>query len=245
MRRGIVIGIVLLLALGGAGGGLAAERYLITSPQQIKPGAIGYANLGPRIKRLIARHGGPRGQRGRTGARGPSGANDLAEVSGLVAWSSDPGLISTARQDSSGTIHGGSVWLNRGDTVHWLAELLTAGGSGMTHGAFAIYDSRLRLVVRTADAPKAFQGAPAPRWVKLSLTHPYRVPVSGRYYLVDFLAGAKNATIGVVVYANTLAARNVLPSGIARAVRQGPGLAAFPAVLKTTATDETRCIVAG
>jgi hypothetical protein len=115
----------------------------------------------------------------------------------------------------------------------------------MTHGAFAIYNSRLRLVARTADTPKAFESPPTPRWVKLSLTRPYRAPASGRYYLVDFFAGPRTPTIGVSVYAATLGARNNLPSGIARAVRQGPGLAAFPAALKNTGTDETRCMVAG
>ncbi len=242
MRRITLIGIVLVVALGGASGGLAAQRYLITSPQQIKPGAVGYSNLSARIRRLISRNGGPRGPRG---PRGPSGANALSAVSGLVSWTSDPGLISTVRRDSSGTIHGGSVWFNRGNTIHWLAEFMTAGGSGMTHGAFAIYDSRLHLVARTADIPKAFEGAPTPRWVKLSLTRPYRVPASGRYYLVDFLAGPKTPTLGVVVYANTLAGRSALPSGIARAVRQGPGLTAFPSILKNSGTDETRCVLAG
>jgi hypothetical protein len=134
---------------------------------------------------------GPRGPQGATGPQGPAGtnaANALAQASGLVAWTSDPALISTTRTDSSGTIHGGSVWLNQGDTINWLAELVTANGSALTHGAFAIYDSNLDLVAQTADNPAAFASAPADTWVKLSLTSPYTAPSSGLYYLVDLLA---------------------------------------------------------
>jgi hypothetical protein len=191
---------------------------------------------------------GERGPQGPEGGEGPSAVNALAQGSGLVAWTSDPALISTTRTDSSGTIHGGSVWLNQGDTIHWLAELVTADGSALTHGAFAIYDSNLDLVAQTADDPGAFAGAPADTWVKLSLTSPYTVPASGLYYLVDFLAGATTPTIGVVAYNSTLPGRNLLPTGVSRGVRAGSGLSAFPATLPAqtnTSTDETRCILAG
>jgi hypothetical protein len=194
---------------------------------------------------------GPQGPKGATGPQGPQGpagtnsANALAEASGLVAWTADPGLISTTRTPSSGSIHGGSVWLNQGDTINWLAELVTADGSGLTHGAFAIYDSNLQLVAQTADNPNAFATAPADSWVKLSLTSPYTAPASGLYYLVDLLAGTTNPTVGVVAYNAALAGRNVLPNGVARAVRAGSGLSAFPSTLANTGTDETRCILAG
>jgi hypothetical protein len=171
--------------------------------------------------------------------------NALAEASGLVAWTSDPALISTTRTPSSGSVHGGSVWLNQGETINWLAELITANGSGLTHGAFAIYDSNLHLVAHTADNPNAFATAPADSWAELSLTSPYTVPASGLYYFVDLLAGATNPTVGVVAYNSALAGRNILPNGVPRAVRAGSGLSAFPSTLTNTGTDETRCIIAG
>jgi hypothetical protein len=171
--------------------------------------------------------------------------NALAQASGLVAWTSDPALISTTRTGSSGTIHGGSVWLNQGDTINWLAELVTADGSGLTHGAFAIYDSNLHLVAQTDDDPDAFATAPASSWVKLSLTTPYTAPSSGLYYLVDLLAGTTTPTVGVVTSNSTLVGRNVLPNGVPRGVRQGTGLSAFPSTLVSSSTDETRCILAG
>jgi hypothetical protein len=162
-----------------------------------------------------------------------------------VAWTADPGLISTTRVNTSGTIHGGSVWLEQGDTINWLAELVTGDGSGMTHGGYAIYDANLNLVAQTADTPGAFQTAPADTWVQLPLTSPYSVPASGLYYLVDLFAGSTMPTVGVVAYNAALPGRNVLPGGIARAVRGGSGLSAFPSTLTNTGTDETRCILAG
>ena len=141
-------------------------------------------------------------------------------------------------------MHGGSVWLDEGEEINWLAEFLAADGSGMTHGAFAIYDSKLHLVAQTADTPGAFESAPANTWVKLPLTSTYTVPASGLYYLVDFLVGATTPTIGVVSYSPGLAARNVLPGGVRRAVRMG-GLSALPSTLTSTNTDETRCVLAG
>jgi hypothetical protein len=193
---------------------------------------------------------GAQGPKGDTGAQGPAGpagpssANALAEASGLVAWTADPALISTTRNPSSGSAHGGSVWLNQGDTINWLAELVTADGSGVTHGAFAIYDSNLHLVAQTADTPHAFETAPADSWVKLSLTSAYTVPTSGLYYLVDLFAGTTTPTVGVVTYNAALPGRNILPNGVPRAVR-GAGLSAFPSTLTNTSTDETRCILAG
>lgn len=275
MKRSIIVAVAIVAALAAAAGGLAARRYLITSSRQVKPGAIAYRDLNRFTRRLIARNGrrgrrgspgregvagpqgaaggrGPAGASGATGPagpagpEGPSGANELAEASGLVAWTTDPGLISTSRQDSSGTIHGGSVWLEQGQTIHWLAEFLTRDGSDMTIGQFAIYDSSLGLQAETANDKDAFESAPAGSWVKLSLTKPYTVPASGLYYLVDFLAGSSTPTIGVAVYASGLAARNDLPpSGVPRAVRDGSGLQALPETLTLSSTDETRCVLAG
>jgi len=168
----------------------------------------------------------------------------LAQASGLVAWTSDPGLISTARTNTSGTSHGGSVWLEQGQTISWLAELVTAPGVGMTHGAYGIYDSNLHLVAQTADTPNVFETAAAGTWVRLYLTNPYTIPTSGLYYLVDLFAGSTMPTIGVVTYNSALTGRNVLPSGVARAVRSG-GLSALPSTFTNTGTDETRCILAG
>jgi hypothetical protein len=163
----------------------------------------------------------------------------------MVAWTIDPALISTTRQDASGAIHGGSVWLEQGQTINWLAELVTADGSGMTHAGYAIYDSNLKLVAQTADSPSAFQSAPADSWVKLSLTSPYTVPASGLYYLADLLAGSTPPTIGVVENNSAMNGANILPTGIPRGIRGGDGFSAFPAALTNTATGETRCILAG
>jgi Collagen triple helix repeat (20 copies) len=191
---------------------------------------------------------GPQGPKGATGAQGPAGSsavNALAQGSGLVAWTADPALISTTRTDSSGTMHGGSVWLDKGDTIDWMAELVTADGSALTHGAYAIYDANLNLVAQTADNPNAFATAAADSWVELPLLSPYTVPSSGLYYFVDFFAGTTTPTIAVVTSAPPLPGRNVLPNGVPRGVRDGMGLSALPSTLTNSSSDETRSIVAG
>jgi hypothetical protein len=198
---------------------------------------------------------GPTGPKGATGPQGPQGpagtdsANALAEGSGLVAWTSDPALMSTTRTDSSGTLHGGSVWLNQGDQINWLAELITANGSALTHGGFAIYDSNWQLVAHTADDPAPFATATAPAWVKVPLTSTFTAPASGIYFFADLLAGTTTPTVGVVSYnsASWASARNVLPNGVRRGVRSlsDSNTGSFPQTFGNTSTDETRCIVAG
>jgi hypothetical protein len=234
------MGVVVAIALTAATGGVAAQRFLITSPGQIKPRAIAYRNLDVRTRRLIAR----------SGARGPRGfpgtANALAQASGLVGWTSDPALISTTVTDSSGSIHGASIWLSRGARLVWLAELVSSGGSGVTHGAYAVYDTHLHLVAKSADHPSSFQTRSTATWVKLALTRPYTVPASGLYYFVDLLAGRRVPAIAVVGASSRLSVRNTLPNGVLRGITGGAGFSAFPATLKSTGTTGiTRSIVAG
>jgi hypothetical protein len=189
---------------------------------------------------------GPQGAPGPPGPEGPSDPNALAQALGLVAWTSDPALIATSIVDSSGSIHGAAVWLNEGDTIHWLAELVVADGSGMTHGGFAIYDSNLNLVAQTDDNPSAFQSAPADSWVKLPLQSAYTAPSSGLYYLVDLLAGLTVPRIGIVASNGTvLTGANLLPTGNPREIGGGAGFSAFPATLTNKGSGLTRCILAG
>jgi Collagen triple helix repeat (20 copies) len=192
---------------------------------------------------------GPQGPKGATGAQGPPGssaANALAQSLGLVAWTSDPALVSSSITDSSGSMHGAAVWLNKGDTIDWLAELVVADGAGMTHGGFAIYDEDLQLVAQTDDSPSAFQTASADSWVKLSLTSPYSAPASGLYYFVDLLAGSTIPKIGIVTSnASVLTGANLLPSGKPRGVGSGTGFSSFPSTLTNKGSGLTRCIVAG
>ena len=163
-----------------------------------------------------------------------------------MAWTSDPALVSSSITDSSGSIHGAAVWLNKGDTVNWLAQLVVADGSGMTHGTYAIYDADLDLVAQTDDSPSAFQTATADSWVKLSIPGGYSAPSSGLYYFVDLLAGSTIPKIGIVTSnASILTGANLLPSGQPREVGSGTGFSAFPATLTNKGSGLTRCIVAG
>jgi hypothetical protein len=144
----VIASLALFVALG-SGAALASG---LVSGRQIINHSIPEWKLTSRAVRNLRggeRAIGLRGPAGPRGRRGPSAANALARASGLVAWTSDPALISTSIVDSSGSIHGGSVWLNKGQKIGWLAELVIAHGSGMRHGAFAIYDASLHLVART------------------------------------------------------------------------------------------------
>jgi hypothetical protein len=153
--------------------------------------------------------------------------------------------MSTSVVDSSNSIHGAAVWLNQGDTVNWLAELVVAAGSGMTHGAFAIYDANLKLVAQTDDTPSAFQTAPADSWVKLPLTSAYTASASGLYYFVDLLSGSTIPRIGIVATsASVLTGANLLPTGIPRGVGAS-NVSAFPSTLTNRGSGLARCILAG
>lgn len=175
----------------------------------------------------------------------PGAADPVVQGSGLVAWTVDPVLTAGQIADSSGSIHGGSVWLNAGDTVSWLAEVVVSDGVGMTHGGFAIYDSNLDLVSQTADTPGAFQTAPTDSWVKLPLTTPYTVPSSGIYYLVDLLAGSTMPRIGIAASSsNVLKGASLLPSGVPRGVAVS-NVTTFPSNLPIRRTSLARVILAG
>ena len=73
MKRGIVVGALVLTALVfGEGGAAAATRYLITSINQIKP-SVRAQLKGNRGPRGLSGPQGPQGPQGPTGAQGPTG----------------------------------------------------------------------------------------------------------------------------------------------------------------------------
>ena len=282
MKRDITALASVVLVLAVTSGAVAAEKYVITSSSQIKPGVISYANLSKAAKyRLAGQRGargatgpkgdtgaagatgskgdtgaagatGPAGAAGPAGATGPAGApgldgadgtNALAQGSGLVAWTADPALILFESSDTSGSIHGTSVLLTKGQIVSKLAELVVAPGVGTSHGMFALYDKNLSLVAKTADTPAAFQVTN--QWVELPLTSPYTVPATSRYYFVDLIAATTTTPkIGLIGLNAATDGRSILPGGVPRNVSAGPGLSAFPATLVNNGTGATRGIVA-
>jgi hypothetical protein len=240
VKRNLIALAAVAFVLAVTTGAVAAQRYLITSSSQIKPGVISYANLSTAAKDRLAEE---RGARAATGLASAAGANALAQASGLLAWTADPAQILVEAHDTSGSIHGTSVVLTRGQVVSKLAELVVAPGVGTNHGMFALYDGNLALVAKTADTPAAFQVAN--QWVELPLTSPYTVPATGLYYFVDLVAATTTTpTIGMVGLHAATDARSTLPGGVPRNVHGGPGLSAFPATLVNDGTGVTRSIVA-
>jgi hypothetical protein len=135
------------------------------------------------------------------------------------------------------------VWLNQGQVITSLSEIVTSAGVGMTHGMYAVYDANLNLVAQTADTPAAFQVSG--QWVTLPLTSSYTVPSSGRYYFVDlFAASTTMPSIGNIGSLSATSVRTILPSGVARGLNGGNGFSAFPATLVASASGISRCIVA-
>ena len=76
MKRTIAALAAIALVLGLSAGAVAAQKYVITSSSQIKPGTVSYGNLSAAAKkRLAGKRGpvGPQGAKGNTGAAGAPG----------------------------------------------------------------------------------------------------------------------------------------------------------------------------
>lgn len=238
-RRAITVLAAIGVLFAVASGAFAARKYLITSSAQIKPGAVAFGNLSADAKRRLAGKPGPAGP---AGPAGPDDQNGLPAVSGLIAWTSDPAHITANSIDSTGSMHGGEVSLTKGQVIKSLSELVITAGAGMTHGMFAIYDGNLNLVAQTADNPAAFQVTN--QWATIALTAPYTVPASGRYYLVDLLAGATMPGIGNDASLAGSSARNVLPNGVPRNINVAGPNSAPPTKATNNGTGITRSIIA-
>jgi hypothetical protein len=233
------------LALFVALGSGAATASGLISGRQLVDHSVPESKLTYRAVAALQWRGNKNAARALRGLADPSPADGVAQGSGLVAWTVDPALMASKIQDSSGSIHGASVWLNAGDTINWLAEVVVTDGVGMTHGGLAIYDSNLNLVAQTADTPGAFQTAPADSWVKLPLTASYTAPTDGIYYLVDILAGTTMPRIGIAASNSTvLNGASLLPTGVPRGVAAS-GVTSFPNTLTARRTGIARVILAG
>lgn len=160
---------------------------------------------------------------------------------GFLGWTGDPANIFQTALDSTGSIHGGGIWLPAGATVSRIAELVSAAGVAMTHGIFGLFDSAFNLLAQSADTPAAFQAA---GWVELPLLAPYTTPAAGIYYLADLLAaGTTMPSTGNMGSLGTTNARSLLPDGIWRYFTMAGPLAAFPSPLTPAISGVTRCLL--
>jgi hypothetical protein len=234
----ILAALALFVALGSGAAmadGLISGRQLVN--HSVPESKLTYRAL------TALQSGGSTSSRSLQTLAGPS--TNVAQGSGLVAWTADPLLMTSKIVDTTASMHGSSVWLNAGDTINWLAEVVVTHGAGMTHGAFAIYDANFNLVAQTSDTPAAFQTAAADSWVTLPLTTPYTAPSSGIYYLVDLLAGTTMPAIGTDgSNQSVLTGASLLPSGVPRGVALS-SVTSFPSTLQTRRTGIARIIVAG
>lgn len=139
-----ILGVVAFVAISS--GAFAAQKYLITSSSQVKPGAIGYASLSADAKhRLAGKTGaqGPAGPRGADGAPGAKGAAGPAGPKGDTGSAGAAGATgatgATGPQGPAGT-DGTNRLAKASGLVAWTgdpAQILQSATdtSGSIHGA--------------------------------------------------------------------------------------------------------------
>ena len=132
------------LVMSTVGTSLAAKQYVISSPQQVKPGSISLAGLSKAARKALR---GQRGPRGRTGAPGPAGAAGAPGAPATKLWAqigadarvnaSSPGV--TARMG----VAPGTYAVNFGQDITRCAAMATQGSipaygaPGTTDGGIA------------------------------------------------------------------------------------------------------------
>lgn len=114
-------------------GAFGVQHYLISSPNQIKPGTITMRNLSPSLRAAIVKHGargpaGPMGPRGLTGPMGPMGPQGPAGPQGLPGATALAGAPTGTTSTTSAIPEGGSIvgstvqpgtYSSTGDTCYW------------------------------------------------------------------------------------------------------------------------------
>ena len=167
MKRTIVLGAALALVLAAATGAFAAQKYLITSSSQIKPGSISYANLSATAKqRLAGQRGargpagaqgaqgpagaqGPQGPAGAQGAQGPAGAQGAQGAAGSPGTKGDTGATGPAGPDDANALARSS------GLVAWTADpaliIIEANDtSGAAHGS-SVYLTKNSVITKLAE----------------------------------------------------------------------------------------------
>jgi len=111
----IVIAAACAVLLAAASGAFAAHRYLVTSSKQIKPGAIGLANLSPALRKALAGHAstadvpGPQGPAGKDGSAGTKGANGSQGPQGPKGDKGDKGEPGLSGVEADGPYPGSGL----------------------------------------------------------------------------------------------------------------------------------------
>jgi len=142
MKRSITVLALAAVTLAATTGAFAAQKYLITSSSQIKPGVISYANLSAAAKQRLAGRPGASGAAGPQGAKGDAGA---VGATGAQGGKGDAGAAGATgpqgpKGDTGATGSDGSTALAQASgLVAWTndpALMLQDGkdGSGSIHG---------------------------------------------------------------------------------------------------------------
>jgi hypothetical protein len=148
----VVATLALFLAMGGSA--VAASHYLITSPKQIKPGAIALGNLSAKAQRSLrgaAGRAGSVGPAGTTGAAGPAGPAGAAGANGPTGETGPRGPSEAWAITENGEAHAASV--PAGSYVVSGDVFFTEGGSvqcGVWHSHNGLSEGKLSYATAVA-----------------------------------------------------------------------------------------------
>ena len=119
------------LVMSTVGTSLAARHYVISSPQQVKPGSISLAALSKGARKALR---GARGPRGRDGAAGAVGAAGAAGATGIPATKLWAQIGADARVNASSPgvtarigVSPGTYAVNFGQDITHCAAVATQG----------------------------------------------------------------------------------------------------------------------
>lgn len=116
--------------MASAGTGVAASKYLITSSEQVKPGALSASDLSKKARRSLRGQRGPAGARGATGLTGPGGAPGQTGPRGPSdAWVIDQtGQANGVTLPAGSYVIGGNVYFGSAVSPECTVYHTTGGG---------------------------------------------------------------------------------------------------------------------
>ena len=141
------------LVMSTVGTSLAAKQYVISSPKQVKPGAISLANLSKGARKALR---GQRGPRGRDGAPGAVGAAGAAGAPGLPATKLWAQIAADGRVNASTPGVTARVGVSPGTYVVNFGQDITHCAAMATQGSIPAYGAPGTTGGGVAGAPLVF-----------------------------------------------------------------------------------------
>lgn len=110
-------------------------------------------------------------------------------------------LGATGAALTSGTVYAAATYLRKGEIITSLGILLQGGATTPTNWWYLLTDSARVVVARTADQLTNPTGASGE--LRVALTSPYTVPLSGQYYAMMMFAAAGTPAVSRIAGSST------------------------------------------